>query len=263
MNIAGKLTSLLEKLIDEYTAVCAAHGIDYYGNYQSYEDTKWTLLMRTFDRLIEKVDYSRNRVRTERPDGGRWDIIGYQEAEINDPPFVGLHGCLDDPDAEVQVYFQQYKFKHGNIERLTPDFLTAKESQTLLKIAKNDCADCNVKIIEKLIDYGYVRATDSGYEPAIVVFGKEKADRFTKEESERISALATEIKALLRGALEYSHKRSLEDIPESLLKNDNFKEFTSSYSSFKRGIVLEQAIADGWIKYDDNTNKSIGAFMYI
>ena len=263
MNIVGKVTSLLENLVDEYTTACAAHGIDYYGSFQSYEDAKWTLLLRAFDRLIEKVQFSCERKRTERPDGGRWDIVGYQDAEIKQPSFVGLHGCMDDPDGNAPVYFQQYKFKYRNIEELTPMYLSAKEAQTLLKIVEQTYADCDVKIIEKLIEYGYVRERDGKYEPAIIVFGEDNTEQFTKEESERISALATEIKNLLRSSLEYSHKRSLEDIPESLLKNDNFKEFASSYSYFERGIVFEQAIADGWIKYDENSSKAIGAFMYI
>ncbi len=266
MSFAGKLTSLLETLIDEYSEICASHGLKFYGSHLGYEDAKWTLLMHTFDKIVESL-YKYKSSRTERPDGGRWDIVGYQAANIAEPPFVGLHGCLDDPESDTFVYFQQYKFRHKGICDLTPKYLTGKEAAVLLKIARNDHADCDKRVIGKLIEYGYVRERANGFEPAIVIFDKNSAreyeSHFTDDEKDRIESLANEIRKILADAHDYSCERNLADIPEYLMNNEKIRAFASTYSHFDRGIVLEQAISDGWLIFDDNTEKTIGAFLYI
>ncbi len=266
MKDSSKVTGLLESLIDEYTAICESHGIRYYGRYQTYEDAKWTLLMRALDKLTERV-YSVSRVRTERPDGGRWDIVGYQQHDIPDLPWVGQHGCMDTPEDEVWVPFQQYKFYREGMDRLTPDYLSHKESVTLLQIVKNHVANCDEKVIERLVEYGYVRKTADGYEPTIVVFENGRSDahiaQFTEEEVRRVRTLTEEIVVILRDLFDYVCGLNLKDMPASFAQNPKIKDFAASYSSFDRSIVLEQAIADGWIKFDEHSSRAVGAFIYV
>ena len=266
MKDSSKVTGLLESLIDEYTAICESHGIRYYGRYQTYEDAKWTLLMKVLDKLTARI-YSVSRERTERPDGGRWDIVGYQQADIPDLPWVGEHGCMDTPEDEAWVQFQQYKFYREGMDRLTPDYLSHKESVTLLQIVQNNASDCDGKVLERLVDYGYVRKTASGYEPAIVVFENGQSDahiaQFTEEEVQHIRALTAEIVAILQDLFDYVHELNLKDIPASFAKNPKIKDFAASYSSFDRSIVLEQAVADGWIKFDEHSSRAVGAFIYV
>jgi len=67
-----QLTGLFAKLIDGFTQACEAHGISCFGKYQTYEDAKWTLLMRAFDMLAFSASpegyYEKGY--TKRPNGG-------------------------------------------------------------------------------------------------------------------------------------------------------------------------------------------------
>ena len=43
---------------------------------------------------------------------------------------------------------------------------------------------------------------------------------------------------------------------------DNPRQFADVMGSvFNRGYVFEQAIADGWLRYDESTPKSVGAYV--
>ena len=266
MKDSAKVTALLESLIDEYTAICESHGIHYYGLFQSYEDAKWTLLMMALDKLTARV-YTVSRVRTERPDGGRWDIVGYQQADIPNLPWVGQHGCMDTPEDEVWIPFQQYKFYREGMDRLTPDYLSHKEAVTLLQIVKDNASDCDGKVLERLVEYGYARKTANGYEPTIVVFENSQADvhitQFTEEEVRRVKDLTAEIVAILQELFDYAYELNLKNMPASLADYPLIKDFAASHTAFDRSIVLEQAIADGWIKFDEHSSRAVGAFIYV
>ena len=266
MKDSAKVTGLLESLIDEYTTICESHGIHYYGRFQTYEDAKWTLLMMALDKLTARV-YTVSRVRTERPDGGRWDIVGYQQADVPDLPWVGQHGCMDTPEDEVWIPFQQYKFYREGMDRLTPDYLSHKEAVTLLQIVKDNASDCDGKVLERLVEYGYARKTANGYEPTIVVFENSQADvhitQFTEEEVRRVKDLTAEIVAILQELFDYAYELNLKNMPASLADDPMIKDFAASHTAFDRSIILEQAIADGWIKFDEHSSRAVGAFMYV
>ena len=43
-----------------------------------------------------------------------------------------------------------------------------------------------------------------------------------------------------------------------------FKQTLSPYISFlDRGLIFEQALNDGWLKYDDKSEITIGSYIYI
>ncbi len=105
-SITERLTSLLEKLVDDYTVACKAHGISCYGRYVTYEDAKWVLLMLAFDTL-SRVEYKGNFEYTKRPNNGNWDIVGYQNSSVPFTPSIGLHGSGKG--------FFQYRYEYENI----------------------------------------------------------------------------------------------------------------------------------------------------
>ena len=49
IGAAKKVTPMFEKMIDIFSEECKTNGINYFGEYQSYENAKWTILMRAFD----------------------------------------------------------------------------------------------------------------------------------------------------------------------------------------------------------------------
>ena len=265
-KITEKLTRLFENLIDDFTKTCEAYGISYFGKYQSYDDAKWTLLMRAFDRLMEDSSPKVKFEYTKRPDHGYWDIVGYQVADIPDLPWVGLHGC-NRKCGYPEVYFMQFKFNHNNIEKNTPPYLNAEEAMTLKRVVEGKWEACENTWLEQLQKYGYIRKTDSGYEPTIVVFDGHSADKywqtFSEAEKEKISHSAREIRNILSDATEFASKVTAEDLPVVFKNNARMCGFACRNSKLARNYILEQAISDGWIKCDENTSKVIGAYMYI
>ena len=266
-KIIEKATRLLEKLIDDFTTICKVHGVTYYGTHQTYEDAKWTLLMRAFDQIMYENSTVNRFEYTKRPDNGRWDIVGYQEADIPELPYTGLHGCLSDKFGRSAIYFNQYKFAHANIESKTPSFLSYEESAVLKAVVEGHSADCDQGLLEKLCDYGYIRKTDAGYEPMIVVFNKEDLEgflvRLSDTEKKTISATAGEIKEIFTAATEFARKVTSDDLPPVFKNDTRMCDFACGNSKLSRNYILEQAISDGWIKYDDNSSNAIGAFIYI
>ena len=257
-HITEKLTGLLEKLVDDYSMMSETHGMKCYGEYAAYEDAKWVLLMRAFDTLAY-AEYGEKFEYTKRPDNGSWDIVGYQNADIPVIPFVGQHGS----DAS----FSQYKFKYNNIEAKTPMYLCTEEAHTLAMVAKEKWEACEQPWLDQLLEYGYIKKTNSGYEPAIVVFHADTSKkywiRFTDKERESITRTVDEIKRIVSEANEFAFENTTESLPPLFKNNERMRYFACSNSTMSRDIVFMQAIKDGWIKHDEHTSKAVGAYIYI
>jgi len=264
-TVTEKITPLLETLVDDYAAACETHGIPFYGTHQCYADAKWTLLMCTFDNLMSETEDCLTR--TERPDNGKWDIIGYEQTDLSDPPDVNKHGCNWDDTDHAPVHMYQYKFRYRGIEDKTPRFLSYEEAWTLKQVANGKSVECETRLIKKLLEYGYIRQNGEEYEVTTVVFDKKDADRcretFTDEENESISTTAREIRRILGDATAFSSKVTGEDLPP-LFKNDKkSRTLASNANKLRRESILQQALSDAWLKYDENTSDVIGAYLYL
>ena len=103
-------------------------------------------------------------------------------------------------------------------------------------ICQGDQKECNNFYVDKLIEYGYVKKINDTLKPNTVIFYKKVADN---EPSEKIVKLRDELV-------------------------DLFKQTLSPYISFlDRGLIFEQALNDGWLKYDDKSEITIGSYIYI
>ncbi len=257
-RITERLTGLLEKLVDEYSKACETHDIKYYGEYTTYEDAKWVLLMKAFDTLAY-TKRKGNFEYTKRPNNGSWDIVGYQNADIPYIPFVGHHGS----DAS----FSQYKFKYENIEAKTPSYLCTEESHSLAMVAEGKWEACEKIWLDKLLEYGYIKKNSSAYEPAIVVLNADTVEKawssFTDEERKSITQTVQKIKQIVSEAKEFAFNLTAESLPPLFKNNERMCYFACSNSTMSRNIVFMQAIADGWLKYDEATPATIGAYMYL
>lgn len=132
IGAAKKVTPMFEKMIDIFSEECKTNGINYFGEYQSYENAKWTILMRAFDIFWLSVSEA-NLEYTVRPDNGRWDIIGYQETVNEGPSPVGSHGLKNEREDLPYVDFRQYKFEYYD---KFPAFITEYEAADLKMIVE-------------------------------------------------------------------------------------------------------------------------------
>ncbi len=261
-SVSKDLTDKLTALIDTWYAVCTAHGYAPFGQYQSYQDAKWTLLVMAFDHLLSTSVEQPPYLYTVRPDGGKWDIIGFQEADFKPLPFVGHHTASADANQPSDLVFGQFKFYHDQIHERTPCSISSQDAYTMQCVARHDTASCDRKALDRLLGYGYIVKTEAGYEPTIVVWATEDPP-FTDEERAALAQKANAVRAVLADAVNTSNRIIKADLPASHRENEHLCDFACRNGGITREWVVEQAIADGWLTLDDTTSKVIGAHIRI
>ena len=123
----------------------------------------------------------------------------------------------------------------------------------------------SVEIIAEDADSVTIRKNGDGYELSIVVLPKDKNDLFaadlTEVERQTLNDCSSRIEDLISDIREKAEAIIRRDMPPKVLENPRqFADIMGS-SVFRRGYVFEQAIADGWLKYDESTPKSVGAYI--
>lgn len=231
-TIQKPLTDKLCEMIDLYMK---EDGAKVNAGYVGCEAAKWALLIHAFDCFHYAAGHDGNAYGPypSRPDNGAWTLTGYETIDWEEPAVVGQHGCLSYDKAEVkkEIAFGQYKFK-GFAK--TPEHLTYSEAYTLWLVCAGKAEDGEKGCIEKLLEYGYIKNADGVIEPNVVVFDNNAEMPHNAELTARLTTLVREINALI------------VQVP-----------------SISRGYVVEQALEDGWLKYDENTINTIGAYIYL
>ncbi len=261
MKLVPVVTAKLEAQID---LLHKLHGDALYGKGIDYENAKWALLMATLEGYYNRVSSDVPRIpRTSRPDQGAWDIVGYETVDFTQPKDVGQHSGYNESQQSLpHVTFCQYKFLWQNINAKTPDNLTHREAYALYLIAKGESSD-DEQSVSALLKYGYIRREESGYQPAIVV-GDTKLEeklqtRMLTEEAASIKAIGKEIAALDSELLALMKEEF--DFVTDLKKDRGYPIQLAPCEIMFRGYILEQALADGWLRYDDSTSRVIGAYI--
>ncbi len=265
VTVTAKITSLLEKLIDTFHGACEKTGTNYSGGYVSYEDAKWTLLMMVVDRY--RWSNTASVVYRERPNNGKWEIVGYQNTNLPCLPWVGQHGCFPSRNDLPDIHFSQFKFLHGNIQARTPEYLCHEDGYALKLVAEGKWQNCDKTALENLLGFGYIRAEGEGYVPNVLVFKNCDTDKLwnslSEEDQEKITTLSEQLKTLFKELVAYSNKITKNDLPSRFRENENLCSLACRSTGVDRSDVLEQAVKDGWLKLDENTGKTVGAFLYL
>ena len=223
LAVAGPLTDTLCAIVDTYAANGGAKArFAEIG----YENAKWALLMRVFDKL-ECAEYAKS---PDRPDDGAWTVTGYETIDWVEPHFVGQHGGYGETEA---VPFWQYKFQWQNLWNNTPTFLTELEAQTLWDAATGHADKCDPATLARLISYGYFRRDGDRLTPLFVRLDPDAAETYGADVAGKLHTLAQKAREMFR---------------------ENPK--------LKRGYVLEEAIARGWLRYDGSL-PSVGAYLVV
>ncbi len=90
--------------------------------------------------------------------------------------------------------------------------------------------ECEKGYIDQLIEYGYLKRDNSVVKPGVLIFNKGKS---IDKNNEILTNLKNEIIELLKEC-----------------------------SDINRGYIVDQALEDGWLKYDENTINTVVAFIY-
>ena len=209
-------------------------------SYVSYENAKWLLLMRAFDYIwltspYANPVYNKEDEHPKRPDDGFWTITGYEQPiNFDEPKFVGLHGyeCKDIRELKKDIDFGQYKFYKFDLYDKTPEHLNHNLVYQLWLICNGLKEETDERYINELLKHGYLKVDNEEIIPNIVIFTKGNCNK-KLDNYERIIKLRDEIVIMMGKAKDIS-----------------------------RGYIIDQAINLGWLKFDENTINTVGAYIY-
>ena len=54
-----------------------------------------------------------------------------------------------------------------------------------------------------------------------------------------------------------------KDLPKTFKKDERMCSLACNNTKVEAGHLMHRALLDGWIKYDENTSKGMGAYLYI
>jgi RNA polymerase sigma factor (sigma-70 family) len=237
-KVSKQITTKLCKMIDLYIKEDTKK-VNY--EYIGYENAKWTLLVKSFDALLletRKGEFENSPVSykddmPQRPDDGAWTLTGYERpVDFNVPYFVGLHGYnyKDKKEIKIDIHYGQYKFYAKDLYNKTPQLINYNDAYTLWLVCNGKINECEKGYIDQLIQYGYLKKDNNVIKPNVLIFNKCIS---IDKNNEILTNLKNEIIELLKEC-----------------------------SGIKRGYIVDQALEDGWLKFDDDTINTVGAFIY-
>ncbi|MBE6952303.1 MAG: sigma-70 family RNA polymerase sigma factor [Ruminococcaceae bacterium] len=269
-GILPQLIALITENIDRLVAQYEESDLCLYGEYQSYEEAKWMLLMDFYKGMYSLCDNSpKDRLgNTPRPNRGVWDVVGFEKCDFC-PESVGHHCQYEG--------FVHYRFEYCGINSRTPANLSEIEVHELRLMVEGKAPE-NLSIAEKLVEYGYAYKRANEYIPNVVVIRQNTNQKFLKFcERKNFSAEFME-HANARGILHRSILNTIEkinctvreilyaDLPESVRTNTKMVNAlleSICSASHTLGYIVKYALAIGWLKYDENTSPAIGAYFMI
>ncbi len=254
-DITPALTKAAITAVEYKVNTLNSHTKPWHAKTQSSVDMRWNLLMQFICKIAD--DFTVVSDWTNRPNGGKWDLVCYEKFSADMPVFVGHH---------VVKHFKQFKFCYENIHTQTPDFLTETQADALEAAVKGFPAD-SARMAE-LVNFGYFEKTETGYKPKFAVYYGYNPTHFTdaeKEEYNRLTDLATEFTKEY-----YSFCRELitADVPD-FMKDSHQIDFACEAvaGQFIRGYVFEEALKEGYLTYSggetEARDRCLGAYIYI
>ena len=132
----------------------------------------------------------------------------------------------------------------------------------MVAVANGKADKINEITLNRLEGYGYIRKTASGYEPNILVFRKEKCLEMSNEAREKFETLRIKAGNIVREHYLFCREQIYNEIPD-FLKNNEFQiDHACANIMNLRGAVLEEAIKQGYLSYDECGNKRmLGAYL--
>ena len=276
-GIAPELTKAVFDTMEYNIEWSNENAPEWHEGYQSYEDMKWALLMieadnvyfdtlKPFNKNAKDVPNIGPWGHTIRPNGGEWDLLGMESHNGDEPDFVGLSGCVSNPNEKdlPEIMFRQFRYKYCGLEKRTPPVLTYADGQAMVAVADGKSAEIDSTILKRLVSYGYIEKSEDGYVPTIMVIRKEKAHKMPDEIKSHFESLRRKATDIATRHYLFCREQIYKEIPD-FLKEDVFQIDHACANIFAmRGAVLEEAIKQGYLTFDkDNDKQMLGAYLVI
>lgn len=273
-----KLTRALIDAITYWTRCQEENGGVWHEGLQPHEDMKWAMLMRALDHYQELASkayeglYPKHTAaqidktgRTIRPNGGAWDLIGFEEYQGQCPPGVGHHTAMCEDG--VRDGFGQYKFFYHGIARRTPEHLTRRENDALYEVVQRGTSS-DEEALDALENYGYIRREEGAYRPTFWILFREKCKPLTADQTEVYGELVKNVTDILLDDQIFCRSVIVGEIPDFMKHDAHIVDFSCTAAAYPvRGDVLEEAIRIGYIKDElcgnEPHTRMLGAYLTI
>lgn len=237
-----------------------AAGIHILGQYQDYEEQKWTLALRLADDIQWSVYTKRNlefHYDTVRPNGGSWDVMGSQYYEGPEFMWVGHssggNGVMNAFLTQWEVDEEEYKDAYVRREHV-------EIFRNIIAGVQDTISDREFENLE-----GAIRKNAEGkYEIAFGVSSKAHntdglrygipVDVYNRE----LLPLWNTMQELAEVYLADCEEIMRKEVPDNLMSQFNF---CMHSVPFLRGMVAEGLLEKGFLKPEEEVSKLKGVFM--
>lgn len=193
-------------------------------------------------------------------------ILGLESYNGNKPKSVGLTGCVSTPyEKELpEIRFRQYKFELNGTDENSPAFITYADGEGLAAVANKKSFNTDGAVLKRLESYGYIKKTDSGYIPSIMVIRKEKLRKMPNEAKKQLELLRHKAAEIATRHYLFCREQIYKEIPDALKKDEFQISHTCANVFAMRGAVLEEAVKQGYLTFNKSgNNKALGAYLVI
>ncbi len=264
-QIQGAFVPLAEEYLTKARELQLAAGNHILGEYQEYEEQKWTLALRLADDIQWTIYDNRNlqfNYDTVRPGGGSWDVMGVQE--YHGPLFYGVgHSCGVEPDGgRIDMFVTDKQEESGNDRTYACTWDNVKVLHQVLHGQAEKASERELEVLSEFIH----KNADGKYEVSFGVYSKEHnsetlrygvpVEQYNKELLpiyEKMLALADEYMA-------YCETVMRGEVPKRLMSQFNF---CMHSVPFLRGMVVEGLLKTGYLKPEEELSLMIGVYATV
>jgi hypothetical protein len=233
---------------------------------QSPADALWARILTLYDWTIMecvKADMlGKDYHFTKRKNGGEWDVYGREQYDGDHPMFVGMNNIK---------YFRHYRIHYSGIANESPNGLSISQDLALYNVTEGKLENVSKENENFLLENGYITDINGILTAAFPIVPQklfvdhfdEKAVSDYREKYPEIEKLTLDACEILKTYALYCEKEIKNDAPDFLKDNKAQIGFALTTCLFHaRGVVLEEALGTGFIKYDpDADHCMLGAFM--
>jgi RNA polymerase sigma factor (sigma-70 family) len=203
---------------------------------------------------------------TIRPHGGEWDLLGTENYHGERPDYVSLTGCVSGPLEKdlPEIIFRQFRFDYMGIESKLPPLLTYADGKGIESVANGIWNEVEESILKRLEEYGYIRKTEDGYLPTILVMRREKNLKMPPEVKAQLEKLRDKAREIALEHYLFCRNQILAEVP-AFLKEDTFQIDHACANIFHiRGAIFEEALRMGYLSVDtEKVDPTLGAYLVL
>lgn len=268
-NMVDKLSSIqkdfvryAKEYLERARELQVANGINILGDYQDYEEQKYTLAMRLADDIQWSIYNKRNlnfNYDTKRPNGGTWDIMGNQIYVGKEFYWIG-HSIRTQDGFTLNMFVTEEE-ANGDYDKTE----VLRECKVLKRILESGSEKLSQSEAARLGNA--VRKKEDGtYEICFGVYQKEHnrnglrdgvlEDIYNRE----LLSLWNKMFELAEEYIIYCEEVMRREVPKRLMSQFNF---CMQAIPYMRGMLIEGLLDNGFLKPESELTDMIGVYTQV